>query len=36
MSDPAGLRAIGFALGAVTALVGLIAITSVMTTLGMP
>jgi hypothetical protein len=36
MSDPAGLRAIGLALSAVTVLVGLIAITSVMTTLGTP
>ena len=36
MSDPAGLRAIGFALSAVTALVGLMAVTSVIATLGMP
>ncbi|MEN3374922.1 MAG: hypothetical protein V7604_277 [Hyphomicrobiales bacterium] len=36
MSDPAGLRAIGFALSAVTAVVGLIALTSVMANLGMP
>ena len=36
MGDPAGLRAIGFAFSAVTVLVGLIAVTSVMTTLGMP
>lgn len=36
MADPAGLRAIGLAFSAVTVLVGLIAVTSVMTTLGMP